>query len=156
MKLLYVQPALYSAFIALSIAIAAPRAIGTDLDEMDSKCPNHATSELISALYKLKAHPGFSAHSTTCALARKLYSELINSKIELTGSSKLGRPVICATDSRDQPCKIVIGQIANGYDSNFILGEAFGMPSNVEPGMLLEETYKRLFYKPSKHARHSK
>ena len=156
MKLLHIKTTLHSAFIALSITIAAPRAICADLDAMNTGCPRPATNEIISALYKLEAHPGFAGNATTCALASKLYNELIYSKIELTGSSKSGQPVICATDSRDQPCKIVIGQTVNGYDSNFILGEALGMPSNIEPGMLLEETYKRLFYKPSKHARHSK
>ena len=111
------------------------------------ECKQGYKKEVAWALNKIETSELSSRVELDCK-ERAEVSRYKGDDFEVTTGRKGGRYVICASDSRANPCKVVIGVISEGLDPTKALGDIFG--ATREQPTVLNETVERLYLKPSR------
>ena len=132
--------------LLLSIAAMSAGLIHTSTTHAN-ECNQDFNQEVTWTLNKIETSELSSSVELDCK-ERAEVSRYKGDDFEVTTGRKDGRYVICASDSRANPCKVVIGVISEGQDPTKALGDIFG--ATREQPTVLNETVERLYLKPSR------
>lgn len=111
-----------------------------------TNCPLLPDSLLQKIVKKIELSQYAKITPLLCADINEL-NRISPDKFEITTGRKNGEPVICLLESRDQPCKYVLGKLDKTLSPASALSSIF--PSSMPISDVLNETVERLFIRPS-------
>ena len=106
------------------------------------------TSRVIAgSLDRIVASPQAKLRALSCKQIAEL--EAVNPEtLEITTGRLSGKPVICISASRSEPCRYVLAELQQDADPTAFLVEIF---NHQQTSSVLNETVERLFIRPSKY-----
>lgn len=129
--------------IFISILWHAP---GTNAGSGTEGCP--ITSKvLIWSIGRIQDSPAVKTRELSCRDITALQAANPDS-LEITTGRVSGKPVICISSSRSQPCQFILADFPQEGDPTSLLTEIFDYQHS--PTML-NETVERLFIRPAKY-----
>ena len=129
--------------ICISLAWHAP---GTKTAASSAGCP--ITSKVIGwSIDRIRTSPAVKTRELTCKQIGALQSANPDS-LEITTGRISGKPVICISPSRSQPCQYILADLPEEADPTSMLAEIFNYRQSPTE---LNETVERLFIRPAKY-----
>lgn len=109
-------------------------------------CP--LTSRVLAwSIDRIRANSVAKIRNLSC---REIHAiEAVNQDLlEITTGRLSGRPVICLSFNRSQPCQYILADLPQDEDPTSVLAEIFGYRQNLDT---LNETVERLFIRPARY-----
>lgn len=129
--------------IFISLVLHAP---GTMTEASSSGCP--ITSKVLGwSIDRIRNSPVVKTRELSCREVGTLQAANPDS-LEITTGRVSGKPVICISSSRSQPCQYILADLPQDGDPTSMLAEIFNYQQS--PTML-NETVERLFIRPAKY-----
>ena len=129
--------------IFISFACHAP---GTKTEASSSGCP--ITSKVLGwSIDRIRTSPVVKTRELSCREIGALQAANPDS-LEITTGRISGKPVICISASRSQPCQYILADLPENGDPTSMLADLFKYQQNPT---ILNETVERLFIRPAKY-----
>ena len=131
--------------IFISLIWHAP---GTSAGGASEVCP--ITSKVLRwSIDRIKASPEVKTRELSCRDIADLQAANPDF-LEITTGRISGRPVICISSSRAQPCQYILADLPEGGNPTYMLAEIFNYQKS---STVLNETVERLFIRPAKYVK---
>lgn len=129
--------------IFISLAWHAP---GTKTEASSAGCP--ITSKVLGwSIDRIRTSPVVKTRELSCREIGALQAANPDS-LEITTGRFSGKPVICISPSRSQPCQYILADLPQDGDPSSMLAEMFNYQQS---SIMLNETVERLFIRPAKY-----
>lgn len=137
-------PQIAAAFwIVISIVGYAP---GSMAGAASQGCP--ITSKVLGwSIERIRTSPVVKTRELSCSEIASLQAANPDS-LELTTGRISGKPVICISPSRSEPCQYILADLPQDGDPTSMLAEMFNYQDRPT---ILNETVERLFIRPAKY-----
>ena len=112
----------------------------------DIKCIKHDNSIIEKLILKINLHENTELNIITCEEI-DIIKSLNEDKLLVTSGRKRGRYTICLSDTKDEPCKFIIGYFKKNGIPSEMLSKLFEVEFSQNGE--LNETVERLFLEPS-------
>ena len=129
------------------VAIALQGLSGTKGSSARAESCKITSRVLLGSLDRIGANPQAKLRPLSCKQVADIEAANPES-LEITTGRLSGKPVICISSSRAEPCRFVLAELQQDADPTSVLVEIF---NHQQTSTVLNETVERLFIRPSKY-----
>lgn len=136
--------------LLLSLSLASPFSASSNASESihsPKKCTETSSPTLAWAISMIKASTEAEPAAIHCEEIKKI-QKYAPKEIFITSGRTGGKYIICFSDTKNDPCKHIIGEIKSTFDPSASLANIFN--ANQSAPKVLNETTERLYLRPSK------